>query len=73
MATKYKILWFLVDTYHRERYFFICGCKQIVKNSGRKTRREAAQRREVAVNFKSPFPVLCKRFKLFPSRLHCAG
>ena len=24
--TKYKILWFLVDTYHRQRYFFICGC-----------------------------------------------
>jgi len=26
MTGKYKILWFVVDMYHRERYFFICGC-----------------------------------------------
>jgi len=26
MLLKYKILWFVVDMYHRERYFFICGC-----------------------------------------------
>jgi hypothetical protein len=26
MSTKYKILWFVVDMYHREGYFFICGC-----------------------------------------------
>jgi hypothetical protein len=26
MLEKYKILWFVVDLYHRERYFFICGC-----------------------------------------------
>jgi hypothetical protein len=26
MAAKYKILWFVVDMHHRERYFFICGC-----------------------------------------------
>jgi hypothetical protein len=25
-TTKYKILWFVVDMHHRERYFFICGC-----------------------------------------------
>jgi hypothetical protein len=28
--TKYKMLWFVVDTYHRQRYFFICGFKQTV-------------------------------------------
>jgi hypothetical protein len=28
--TKYKMLWFVVDTYHRQRYFFICGFKRIV-------------------------------------------
>jgi len=33
MHIKYKILWFGVDMHHRERYFFICGCKQIVTNS----------------------------------------
>ena len=27
---KYNILWFVVDLHHRERYFFICGCNQIV-------------------------------------------
>jgi len=31
---KYKILWFCVDTHHRQRYFFNCGCKQTVTNSG---------------------------------------
>src|SRR5580700_8297044 len=28
--TKYKMLRFVVDTYHRQRYFFICGFKQTV-------------------------------------------
>ena len=27
---KYKILWFVVDLHHRQRYFFICGCNRIV-------------------------------------------
>jgi hypothetical protein len=40
MTTKYNILWFVVDMYHRERYFFICGLKRIVMNSGVTTRRE---------------------------------
>jgi hypothetical protein len=31
MATKYKILWFVVDMYHRQRYFFICGCNRTVR------------------------------------------
>ena len=31
MSLKYKILWFLVDIYYRERYFFICDCNQAVK------------------------------------------
>jgi len=41
--TKYKILWFVVDMHHRERYFFICGCKLIVTKSGVKSRREVAE------------------------------
>jgi hypothetical protein len=31
IRAKYKILWFAVDLHHRERYFFICGYKLIVK------------------------------------------
>jgi hypothetical protein len=34
MPTKYKILWFVVDMHHRQRYFFICGCKRTVKKPG---------------------------------------
>jgi hypothetical protein len=30
IPTKYKMLWFVVDTYHGQRYFFICGLKRIV-------------------------------------------
>ena len=30
MRTKYNMLWFVVDMHHRQRYFFICGFKQIV-------------------------------------------
>jgi hypothetical protein len=56
MATKYKILWFVVDLYHRERYFFICGLKRIVTNAGAKSRREAAERREAAVLSNPRFP-----------------
>jgi hypothetical protein len=56
MTTKYKILWFVVDTYHRQRYFFICGCKQTVKIAGWKTRREAAQRSVGAVLSNPRFP-----------------
>lgn len=29
MSAEYNILWFVVDMYHRERYFLICGPKQI--------------------------------------------
>jgi hypothetical protein len=39
MTTKYKILWFVVDMHHRQRYFFICGCKRIVTLAGLKDRR----------------------------------
>jgi hypothetical protein len=28
--TKYNMLWFVVDTYHGQRYFFICGCNRTV-------------------------------------------
>jgi hypothetical protein len=30
MQTKYNMLWFVVDMYHRQRYFSICGFKQTV-------------------------------------------
>jgi len=30
IPTKYKMLWFVVDTYHGQRYFFICGFKRTV-------------------------------------------
>jgi hypothetical protein len=33
-TTKYKMLWFLVDMHHGQRYFFICGCKRTVKKKG---------------------------------------
>jgi hypothetical protein len=49
MKRKYKILWFVVDMHNRERYFFICGCKRIVTNSGFRSLRQFAQRRELAV------------------------
>jgi hypothetical protein len=49
MQRKYNILWFVVDIYHRERYFFICGCKWIVTISGVMSLRRSAQRRELAV------------------------
>jgi hypothetical protein len=44
MLLKYKILWFVVDMYHRERYFFICGCEQTVTRTGVKTRRQAVEK-----------------------------
>jgi hypothetical protein len=34
MTIKYKMLWFLVDKHHGQRYFFICGCKRTVKKNG---------------------------------------
>jgi hypothetical protein len=40
--TKYKMLWFVVDTHHRQRYFFICGYNQtVMKNPGQIGLREA--------------------------------
>jgi hypothetical protein len=30
LPSKYKMLWFAVDRPYRQRYFFICGCKQTV-------------------------------------------
>jgi hypothetical protein len=38
MSAEYNILWFVVDMYHRERYFFICGPKQNVVKSGLRSR-----------------------------------
>ena len=48
MAQKYKILWFVVDLYHGQRYFFICGCKGTVtnpvrRNAGRPLRKETSR------------------------------
>jgi len=36
MPTKYKMLWFVVDTHHGQRYFFICGCNRTVTKHPRK-------------------------------------
>ncbi len=44
MYAEYKILWFLVDMYHRQRYFFICGCNRIVTNIGVKNRRQPSKK-----------------------------
>jgi hypothetical protein len=41
IPTKYKILWFVVDMHHRQRYFFICGCNRTVT----KKRPRGAQKR----------------------------
>ena len=30
LTAKYKMLWFPVDRPYRQRYFFICDCKQTV-------------------------------------------
>jgi len=57
MSTKYKILWFVVDMYHRQRYFFICGCKQTVTFPAVKTRWGAAEKSEFCSNFTSPLNV----------------
>ena len=37
MLTKYKMLWFFVDTHHGQRYFFICGCKRTVTKKRRQS------------------------------------
>jgi hypothetical protein len=35
MLRKYQMLWFVLDTYHGQRYFFICGCNRTVMKSWR--------------------------------------
>ena len=58
-TTKYKILWFVVDMHHRERYFFICDLNQIVTITDVTSRRRAAMTRQFAVFFEPPdFPTL---------------
>jgi len=57
MQTKYKILWFVVDLYHRERYFFICDLTQIVKKPGVKSRRGVAKGRDFAETSLPRFPL----------------
>jgi len=48
-AAKYNRLWFGVDRPYRERYFCICGCKQIVNMSPvarpQKTEKPAVQKK----------------------------
>jgi hypothetical protein len=46
---KYNLLWFVVDMHHRQRYFFICDCKQTVTKPGVKSSREVAEKKKVAV------------------------
>jgi hypothetical protein len=70
MASKYKILWFVVDLYHRQRYFFICGCKRTVTNSGAKSSRPAVERREPAALSIPRFPLFARDSTCpFPGRL----
>ncbi len=64
MQTKYKILWFVVDLYHRQRYFFICDLNQIVKKPGVKSRPGVVESRDFAV---TPLP----RFLLFATESTC--
>ena len=35
MTKEYKMLWFAVDMPHRQRYFFICGCKRTMNPAQR--------------------------------------
>jgi hypothetical protein len=60
MHIKYKILWFCVDTHHRERYFFICGCKQTVNKSGVTCRRAGVEYSRRRSNPSNLFPVFAK-------------
>ena len=53
MTTKYKILWFVVDMHHRQRYFFICGCKRIVTFPGFRDRRGPLSK----IGFARPFHI----------------
>jgi len=62
MRTKYKILWFAVDMHHRQRYFFICGCKRIVTLPGLRNRRGRSAGSEFCGSFTFPTPVWFKRF-----------
>jgi hypothetical protein len=71
MTTKYKILWFVVDMHHRQRYFFICGCKRIVTLPALKDRRSRSARSGFCGSFTFPTPVRIKRFTL-PSRTQAA-
>jgi hypothetical protein len=55
MQRKYNLLWFVVDMHHRQRYFFICDCKQIVTKAGVKNRRKVAEKEESRGNPNSRF------------------
>jgi hypothetical protein len=66
MTTKYKILWFVVDMHHRQRYFFICGCKQIVTLQGLRDRRSRSSGSGFCGSFAFPSAVCFKRFTLPP-------
>jgi len=54
MSWKYKILWFLVDIYYRERYFFICGCNRNVKKPSAKTLCQAVENKTTRCLMKPP-------------------
>jgi hypothetical protein len=68
------MLWFVVDLYHRQRYFFICGCKRIVTKRGVKNRRQSFERRESATVSLSPVSGSVSGNQASnPSGLSCAG
>lgn len=57
MHIKYKMLWFSVDTHHRQRYFFNCGCKQIVMEWFVRPRPSGAERQPRVTAPSNFFPV----------------
>lgn len=75
MRTKYKILWFAVDLYHRQRYFFICGCKRTTTKDGGMAPSPTAGRRTNPADFLKPrFPrVVEMSGSHFPARLALEG
>jgi hypothetical protein len=73
MRTKYKMLWFVVDIHHRQRYFFICGLKRTVTCLGVKLAGKPLKEETSRFFQTYRFPDFCKRPLSTPSRLPCAG
>ena len=78
LTLKYKILWFVVDIPHRERYFFICGSLTDCNGNGS---HEPRQRRSIEVRmvalsrlcFPAEFSRCARERPKTSTRPHCAG